>query len=91
MERICWELIATDPDGDDIYYWIERETTQERGWDGPYSSDTPIERTYIWSKQGTYTISCKTKDVFDLESEWGELEVTMPKNKAINTPFLNFL
>jgi len=32
----------------------------------------------------------KAKDVMGEESDWATLEVTMPKNKAIN-PFLLFL
>ena len=37
--------------------------------------------------------SIKAKDVFDEESDWGTLEVSMPKSKAINTMplFLRFL
>jgi len=83
---------ATDPDGDDIYYWIEREETSERGWEGPYPSGTPVQKTYTWNNEGTYTISCKVKDSHDAESEWTELDVTMPRNKQLtNSLLLQFL
>ena len=39
-----------------------------------------------------HLIQVKAKDVYGAESEWSDpLPVSMPKNKAINTPFLNFL
>ncbi|GAG79513.1 unnamed protein product, partial [marine sediment metagenome] len=44
-----------------------------------------------WAEEGTYILKAKAKDVYDEESGWGTLTVTMPRNKAINTPFLNFL
>jgi len=42
-------------------------------------------------EKDTYKIRCKAKDIYGLESDWGELEVIMPRNRAINTPFLHFL
>ena len=33
----------------------------------------------------------RTKDIHNFESDWATLEVTMPRNKAINTPFSQFL
>jgi len=44
-----------------------------------------------WTK-GTYTIRCKAKDIYGAESDWSELEVTMPKNQQVsNMWFLRWL
>jgi len=45
---------------------------------------------HTWSEDGIYCLRVKAKDNNGLESGWGTLEVTMPKNKAIN-PFILFL
>ena len=39
-----------------------------------------------------YSIEVKAKDTYGAESEWGELTVTMPRDKVIqNMMFLRFL
>ena len=52
---------------------------------------TPIFFEHTWSKQRTYTIKDRAEDTDNLWGLWAEFKVTMPRNKAINTPFLNFL
>jgi DNA relaxase NicK len=46
---------------------------------------------HTWNEKGTYNITAKAKDIHDFESDWGKLEVTMPKNKVINFNFLQRL
>jgi hypothetical protein len=83
---------TTDPDGDEVYYWILWfEGCPGISWDGPYTSGEELTKNYAWSEKGVYTIQVKTKDVYGAESDWATLEVSMPKNKPINTPFLRFL
>ena len=59
-------------------------------WYNPEESGPGIAN-HSWDTKGTYTIKARAIDIHGAESEWGELEVSMPRNKAINTPFLNFL
>ena len=49
-----------------------------------------IYMTHTWSEKSNYAVIVKAKDVMGEESEWGTLEVSMPKNKIIN-PFERFL
>jgi len=89
-----YTFTAVDPDGDDIFLWIEwgDGTVEQDGWIGPYNSGEEITVSHTWSEQGTYTIGAKAKDVFDTESEWGTLEVKMPVNQqSSNSLFLRFL
>lgn len=37
------------------------------------------------------TIRARAKDEQGAIGDWGELKVTMPRNRVINTPLLNFL
>lgn len=47
--------------------------------------------THTWSEKSNYTVIVKAKDVFDKESDLATLEVSMPKNSAICTPFFSIL
>jgi len=73
--------------GDDVYYYIEWGEYSNAGeWIGPYSSGEQIILTHTWDK-GTYTIKAKAKDVYDQESEWGYLEVSVPLNQPSSQQF----
>ena len=39
--------------------------------------------SHSWEKSDTYTIKVKAKDIYGMESEWSELQVTMPRDKII--------
>jgi len=47
------------------------------------------EYSYSWDEQGTYSIRAKTKDIYDMESDWSTLVVEMPKYKQL--PCFNLL
>jgi len=83
-----YTFIATDIDGDDIWYFIEWGDESTSGWVGPYESDEEITRSHTWDDEGTYIIRAKAKDIFDAEGEWGTLEVTMPVNQQYPFPLL---
>jgi hypothetical protein len=74
---------TTDPDGDDIYYYIEWGDQECEDWIGPFRSGQEITLSHIWHEQDTYLIRAKAKDVFGEESGWAYLEVTMPLNQQI--------
>lgn len=80
---------ADDPEGDDIYYYIEFcEGCTEAKWHGPYPSGYQLTITHKWEQEGTFDIRAKTKDIYEEESDWATLQVTMPKNKIQNFPVI---
>jgi hypothetical protein len=84
-ESYEYTFYSTDPDGDELYYWILWfDDCPSVSWDGPYSSGEEITKSYSWENEGTYNIQVKTKDSYGAESEWTKLVVIMPKNKSIN-------
>jgi hypothetical protein len=91
MEVYQYEIIADDPDGDDLYYFIEFEDRESYWTEDSYPSGETITRSWRWGRNGTYDIKVKAKDINGAESDWATLEVTMPKNKAMDTPFFRFL
>jgi hypothetical protein len=87
-----YTISTTDPNNDDVYYFVNWGDDKDTGWIGPYHSGESVSVKHTWSEKGTYTIKAKAKDTNGFESEWKELSVTMPRNRAINSPlFLQFL
>jgi len=82
---------AVDPDGNSVYVYWEWGDSEYNDWDGPYASGEEICASHTWDEEGTYVIRAKLRDEFGAESDWGELSVTMPRNKFVYKSFLNFL
>lgn len=76
-----YNLLTTDADDDDIYYYIEWGDGSNSGWLGPKASGETLTVKHTYAKKGTYTINCKAKDVYGLQSGWGTLEVSIPRIK----------
>jgi len=76
-------FVSTDPDGDDVYYWVEwGDGCPSSGWLGPYPSGQMIMVNHTFPR-GTWTISCQAKDVYNATSDWGTLKVTMPLSSSL--------
>jgi hypothetical protein len=74
----AFSVVTTEPDGEDVYYFIDWGDSQADEWVGPYNSGATAAITHQWVEKGNYTIRAKAKDVFGLESDWATLTVTMP-------------
>lgn len=87
-----YTLLTTDPEEEDVYYYVDWGDSTNSGWLGPYTSGQTIIAKHTWSVKGEYEIKTKSKDVHEDESEWSDpLIVNMPRDRAINSPFYNFL
>ena len=73
---------SVDPEGDNVYYYIIWDDGYVETWDGPHSSGQEVDISHTFANQGTYTIKAKARDIYGSESDWGELEVNIPRNKA---------
>jgi len=80
---------AMEPNGDDVFYYIDWGDKTYSGWIGPYANCTNVTVSHTWDKRGTYRIGCLAKDSHNYQGEWGYLEVSMPKNQ--NVLFLQWL
>jgi C1A family cysteine protease len=73
---------ATDPDGDDVYYYLNWGDDYwfggAVGWIGPYKSGEKITLEKTWAKKGNYTVRVKAKDRYAAKSNWETLSVKMP-------------
>jgi len=87
-----YTFITTDPDGDDVYYYIKWEPgCPSVVWFGPYPSGQEITFSHTFTQRGTYSINCQAKDIYNATSDIGLLSVTMSREKAINKPFFYYL
>lgn len=85
-----YNFTTTDPDGDDVYYFIDWDDGTNSSWIGPYPSGATITRSHTWSTKGTYTIKAKAKDNYGGESDWGNLIVVMPYSyNILSLPFFD--
>jgi len=92
IKATCKYNISTiDPNGDEIYYFVDWGDGTNTSWIGPYPSGKEITINYTWTKQGTYLIKVKAKDSYGAESNWANLQVTIPKNKMIPKNFFKLL
>lgn len=83
-----YNFTTTDPEGDEVYYFIDWGDGINSSWIGSYSSDDVIPQSHTWSKRGTYTIKAKAKDIHGNESDWETFSVKMPY--SYNMPFIQF-
>lgn len=82
---------ATDPDGDDVYLFIDWADNSTKDWIGPFSSGEQVTVNHTWSSDGVYLVKIKAKDLDGDESEWEQLKVTMPKAKTIQLSLYNWI
>ena len=57
---------------------------------GPFPSDNDITQSHTWTEEGSYTIRIKARDSRGLESAYGTLSISMPKQKVILPRLLRF-
>ena len=87
-----YTFTSTDPDGDDVSYYIKWGDGGTTTWTAFQASGTSYSESHTWSTQDTYFIEAKAKDTYSAESDWATLEVSMPKSKPYTIPsFLQFL
>jgi hypothetical protein len=88
-----YSSLATDPDGESLYYIWDWGDGNYSYWLGPYESGENAEATYVWEIKGEYNIRVKVKDINGGESDWSDpLTVSMPKGKQlVNTLYLKLL
>ena len=83
-----YTFTSTDPDGDDVSYYIQWGDGHIEPWSSYQASGTSLVESHTWNREGTFTIRAKAKDSYGEESDWSTLSVTMPRNKGLIFNFL---
>jgi len=85
-------VVTTDPDNNDVYYFVDWGDEINGTWTGPHPSGQEVILNHTWSKRKIYTISVKAKDIFNEKSELTTLEIDLPRNiHSINMIFFKFI
>jgi len=74
---------STDPDGDDIRFYIMWDDGKNEWTDYIASGDT-VTVSHNWKKTGTYQINAKTEDTQGASSSFSSHDVIIPKSKQAN-------
>jgi hypothetical protein len=81
-----------DVNDDKMFFQWNWGDNNEDDWIGPFESGQICEVNHKWTQNGDYDIRVRAKDEYGATSEWSDpLSISMPKNKVIQTPFLQFL
>ncbi|MCJ7697710.1 MAG: hypothetical protein MUO73_05215, partial [Thermoplasmata archaeon] len=67
-----YTFMSSDPDGDNVFYYIEWGDGTNTSWIGPYLSGEIVNISHSWMNEGMYSIKAKAKDIDDTESSWSE-------------------
>ena len=78
-----WSFTTTDPNGDDIYLYVDWGDGDEEEWDGPHKSGEQVNISHRFQVKGNYSIRARARDVYDAEGGWSYLKVSAPKSKGI--------
>jgi len=82
-------FVSTDPDGDDVYYYIDWDDGNVEDWIGPYTSGAVVTVSHSWSSEDTYSILAKAKDEHGAESDWSDpFIITIVENDPPGAPVI---
>jgi len=88
---ITYGFKSTDPEGDDILFYIDWDDGFAVRNIGPFPSGEEAFYYHYWPYWGVYNIKAKAVDIYGAESDWATLEVSMPKNKVWLSPLYQLL
>ncbi len=83
-ENYEYIIMAIDLDDQNITYCIDWGDNTNEEIIGPFTSGEEVTVMHSWVEEGTYIIRVKSIDIYNLESDWTTLEVSMPKTKSLN-------
>ncbi|UCF11765.1 MAG: hypothetical protein JSW06_06855 [Thermoplasmatales archaeon] len=76
-----YEFTASDPENENVFYYIDWGDGTYEDWVGPYPSGETIEVTHQWTNLGDYEIKAKAKDINGARGLWSEpypMHIGMP-------------
>jgi hypothetical protein len=91
-ETIEFTMVSTDPEGDDIYYYVDWGDNSTSEWIGPYLSGEEITVNHTWETDDTFEVRAKAMDTHYAESGWSEPHIIIiapnqrPARVTINGP-----
>jgi hypothetical protein len=85
-----FKFSSNEPDGEDIYFYIEWGDGEIEDWIGPYGSGEEITLSHKYTAKGYYFINATAKDINDFESETRQkpVKVSFSRNSFLRNPLI---
>lgn len=74
---------SIDPDGNNLFYFIDWDDGNCEKWIGPFPSGEEISVNHTYQNIGFYNIKAKAKDTNNLESDWENMIIRMTRTKQL--------
>ena len=87
-EKYSFSFNTTDPEGEDVYLYIDWGDGTNSDWIGPYSSDEEVNLEHTWSTTKIYTIKAKARDVNGDECEFSNHNINIPRSRMISSQII---
>ena len=81
-----FDITTTDPEGGEVWYWIDWGDKNNTNWIGPFASGTKVTESHTWTTEGNFTVKARAKDNQDARTEWTTLAISVPFSYNILTP-----
>lgn len=86
-DSVTFSVNTTDPDGDNVYYYLDWGDGTNTGWVGPSPSGVQQNIAHAWHSLGIYNVTAKAKDYHGSSSTWTTpLTLTIVDNTPPNDP-----
>jgi hypothetical protein len=72
-----FDVSAVDPQGDDVYVYVNWGDGTNTDWVGPYDSGEVIQASHSFPERINYTIKAKAKDIDGYEGKEQPLQITL--------------
>ena len=86
-----YKFSATDPNNDNLEYYVEWGDGNCEEWIGPFLSGEELTLSHSWEEKGTYYVRVKVRDVYETESTWVTLQVVIPRERGFDSFFMRIL
>jgi photosystem II stability/assembly factor-like uncharacterized protein len=70
---VVYTFVSTDPEDEDVSYYIEWGDGEVEDWIGPYPSGEVKIISHFWEDIGTYEVRAKARDINNVEGDWSEI------------------
>jgi len=88
--KYTYTFSAIDPDGDEIYLYVDWGDGANTGWIGPYNSGEEVDLAHSWEK-GSYEIKANARDISCYNSEWVDFDIVSSKARFRQGYLIDYL
>jgi hypothetical protein len=85
---IEFTFVATDPNNDQLLYYIDWGDGNTEEWIGPYNSGEEVVLTHSWNEEKRFSVKAKVKDPDGLETGWTYHNINIPRTRFTHNIYI---